>query len=229
MGGRAQQLKPHNNLPGMGGNSLNPLQNLPKPGQMPGLGGQFGAGGGGYLPGFGGGGGGDGGGGEDQKRTEAMMNMRAAQENGTETPQMEAQRLMAGMPNLPQQAVQAMQKQGAQSALAGGMPPGGGMGSAGGGLPGQQINDWLRNNPGGAAGASTLMGGAGGAAGAPQMPTAPAALPNQIAQGLGGPQAMSAAAMGNAPAAVHGKKLNPGQAQKMAGMLGGAPSGGRIR
>jgi len=147
-----------------------------------------------------------------------MMNMRRAQENGTETPQMEAQRLMAGMPNLPPQAVQAMQKQGAQSALAGGMPPGGGMGSA---TPGGYVPPQLP--------ISTLMGGAGGAAGAPQMPTAPAALPNQIAQGLGGPQAMSAAAMGNAPAAVHGKKLNPGQAQKMAGMLGGAPSGGRIR
>jgi hypothetical protein len=212
MGGSAKQLKPHNNLPGMGGNSLNPLQNLPKPGQMPGLGGQFGAGGGGYLPGFGPGGGGGGDGGGDQQRTEAMMNMRRAQENGTETPQMEAQRLMAGMPNLPQQqqAVQAMQKAPGMAGAMGGAPGMGGMGSA---APGGYIPP-----P-----SAPMMGSQTAQAG-------PALDPNaQIAQGLGGPQAMSAAAMGNAPAAVHGKKLNPGQAQKMAGMLGGAPSGGRVR
>jgi hypothetical protein len=220
MGGSAKQLKPHNNLPGIGGNSFNPLQNSPGPGipspmKMPGMpGGSFNP----MdqlrqLPGMGGGGGDQGGG--DPAQQQQYINMRAAQENGTETPQMEIQRLMAGMPNLPQQAPagpQAMAKMPGMPGAAG-MPSGGAMGNAGGAVQGGAPMPIDR-----------MMQMAGAAAQAPAAPAGPQ---------FGGPQDLSGtAASGDMmpTRAGGGRKayaaqMNPQQAAKMAAKLGGGGRG----
>jgi len=197
MGGSAKQLKPHNNLPGMNGNSLNPLKVSPGPGipapmDMPGMpGGSFNP----MtqlrqLPGMGGGG-------QDAVQEEAQR-LRAGM-----PAQMPGQ-LPAGMMQAGMDAMQGMQSAdkmqrlgsapvsslmgGAQTAMAGGAPQ----------MPAAPVLDPASQIAQGLGGAQSLAGTA----------AANEFTPGRGTGGGGGRKAMQQA-------------LNPRQAAKMAAKLGG--------